>query len=135
MKRANANPEVGVLMPKLKAHVCCMFYNKLPFEEDHRNFTFPSLNTLAKTPGPVQLAAVQRLIDSMDLMTNDDDMGESYKPSKLFNPALQRFYQCVERRALNPYADIEALDPVIQAYINPDKAMMDRNVKNGVFKV
>jgi len=41
------------------------------------------------------------------------DPCEALQPKTTFNPALQRFYQCVERRALDPEADISELDPVI----------------------
>jgi len=51
---------------------------------------------------------------------------EALKPKYTFNPVLQRFYQCVEKRALDKTAKIEELDPVIASYINPDERVHKR---------
>src|SRR5262245_40655856 len=69
------------------------------------------------------------LVDSLDLMNGKDDDGEPMEllnPKYTFNPALQRFYQCVERRALDPSAPIGELDPVISKYVEPDKDLMKK---------
>jgi ATP-dependent DNA helicase 2 subunit 2 len=78
-----------------------------------------------------QKEAAEALVRSMNLMSavpsnggdgdEDEEPTESLVPKHTFNPALQRFYQCVERRALDPSADIvgEGLDPAIQRYLVP----------------
>jgi ATP-dependent DNA helicase 2 subunit 2 len=113
VKRKNAAPELGFLFPKTSKLVDCCYYNRLPFAEDVRRYVFPSLSVAAKMPSQKQLAAVQVLIDSMDLMTAQVDLdgspNEALKPGQTFNPALQRFYQCVQARALMPDAGVEEL--------------------------
>ncbi len=49
---------------------------------------------------------------------------ESLDPKYTFNPVLQRFYQAVEKRALDPTADISELDPSISKYMMPDSDLM-----------
>ena len=79
---------------------------------------------------PNQLEAAKALITSMNLMTaavdEDGEAGEALVPKHTFNPALQRFYQVVQARALDPEADISELDPEIAKYILPDPSLMRR---------
>ena len=53
------------------------------------------------------------------------------KPEDTFNPVLQRYYQAVHTRALEPGAPIPALDPAIEKYVTPDEALF-KNAKVGV---
>ena len=43
---------------------------------------------------------------------------EALKPKHTFNPVLQRFYQCVQQRAMSPDAPVTTLDPTIAKYYN-----------------
>ena len=43
----------------------------------------------------------------------DGDPVESLKPLETYNPVLQRIYQNLEVRALDPQAPIQELDPAI----------------------
>ena len=45
----------------------------------------------------------------------DGDSFEALQPKKVFNPVLQRVYQNMEIRALDPTAEIQDLDPRISA--------------------
>eukprot|EP01102_Stenamoeba_stenopodia_P012456 TRINITY_DN3947_c0_g2_i1.p1 TRINITY_DN3947_c0_g2~~TRINITY_DN3947_c0_g2_i1.p1 ORF type:complete len:754 (+),score=228.50 TRINITY_DN3947_c0_g2_i1:208-2469(+) len=129
VKRANSIPHLGVLMPHIKADYECLFYCKLPFAEDIRQYPFASLDPSrarkAFVPSPEQLAATERLINSLDLMTaakdDDDESTEALKPKYTYNPSLQHFYQAIQKRALNPKAHLPKLDPIIEKYINPDE--------------
>jgi ATP-dependent DNA helicase 2 subunit 2 len=89
-------------------------------------FSFAGLDDVKPTAN--QMNAAINLIRSMNLMQAGvpDDEGnptEALVPKRTFNPALQRFYQCVEHRALDPSADISELDPAIQRYIVPDASL------------
>jgi len=119
VKRQNANPILGVLTPTVLDTVDCWFLNQIPFAEDIRDYTFPSLARQVK-PTEQQLLAAESLIVNMSLdedTVRDQDgelvtFEELYKPTIVFNPALQRFYQLIETRAFDPTASLEfALSP------------------------
>lgn len=54
---------------------------------------------------------------------------ELLKPKRTFNPVIQRFYKCVDRRALDPSAPVQDLDPEIQRYLNPDATILKQAEK------
>ncbi|KAI6065186.1 X-ray repair cross-complementing protein 5 isoform X1 [Aix galericulata] len=93
----------------------CLTYVQLPYVEDVRQYMFSSLKNNKKfTPTADQLSAVDSLIDSMNLVYEDDD-GETFedlfKPSKIPNPHFQRLYQCLQHKAFHPN---EPLPPIEQ---------------------
>ncbi|XP_009273243.1 PREDICTED: X-ray repair cross-complementing protein 5 isoform X2 [Aptenodytes forsteri] len=93
----------------------CLIYVQLPYMEDLRQYLFSSLKNNKKCiPTVDQLSAVDSLIDSMNLIYEDDD-GETFedlfKPSKISNPHFQRLYQCLQHKAFHPN---EPLPPVEQ---------------------
>ncbi len=64
VKRANADPDLGVLIPVVKTSVECFYFNKLPFLDDVRNYRFGTLApTPADEPTKVQRAAAAQLIE------------------------------------------------------------------------
>jgi ATP-dependent DNA helicase 2 subunit 2 len=113
---------LGFLAPHIKPDYECLYYNSLPFAEDIRQYSFSSLapDKARKSVAPTaqQLQAAEKLINDMDLMHNeereDGSLGESLKPKYTYNPVLQRFYQCVQFRALNPDSNLPKLDPLIE---------------------
>lgn len=52
---------------------------------------------------------------------------EALKPKYTYNPVLQRFYQCVQHRALHPGTPLPKLDPLIEKYINPDEELFHKS--------
>ncbi|XP_067995016.1 X-ray repair cross-complementing protein 5 [Melanerpes formicivorus] len=107
------NPQVGAAFPCIKDTYECLIYVQLPYMEDLRQYIFSSLKNNKKCiPTADQLSAVDSLIDSMNLICEDDD-GETYedlfKPSKIPNPHFQRLYQCLQHKAFHPS---EPLPPV-----------------------
>ncbi|NXW83372.1 XRCC5 protein, partial [Alopecoenas beccarii] len=109
------NPQIGVAFPYIKDAYECLIYVQLPYMEDLRPYIFSSLKNNKKcTPTADQLSAVDSLIDSMNLVSEDDD-GETFedlfKPSKIPNPHFQRLYQCLQHKAFHPN---EPLPPVEQ---------------------
>ncbi|NWR69167.1 XRCC5 protein, partial [Centropus unirufus] len=109
------NPQIGVAFPFIKDAYECLIYVQLPYVEDLRQYIFSSLKNNKKyTPTGDQLSAVDSLIDSMNLVYEDDD-GETFedlfKPSKIPNPHFQRLYQCLQHKAFHPN---EPLPPIEQ---------------------
>eukprot|EP01117_Protostelium_nocturnum_P014755 TRINITY_DN5645_c0_g1_i1.p1 TRINITY_DN5645_c0_g1~~TRINITY_DN5645_c0_g1_i1.p1 ORF type:complete len:726 (-),score=197.55 TRINITY_DN5645_c0_g1_i1:67-2244(-) len=134
VKRANSIPHLGVLIPHIKPGVECLYFNSLPFAEDLRQYTFPSLHPERArknyVPNEEQLSAMDSLIDSLDLTkAAQDDEGnfmEALKPKHTYNPVHQHLYQAIEERALNPESPITPLDPVIEKYLNPDEGLFNK---------
>ncbi|NXD78708.1 XRCC5 protein, partial [Halcyon senegalensis] len=109
------SPQVGVAFPYIKDAYECLIYVQLPYMEDLRQYIFSSLKNNKKCiPTEDQLSAVDSLIDSMNLVYEDDD-GETFEdlfqPSKIPNPHFQRLYQCLQHKAFHPN---EPLPPIEQ---------------------
>ncbi|NXT51011.1 XRCC5 protein, partial [Pluvianellus socialis] len=109
------NPQIGVAFPYIKDTYECLIYVQLPYMEDLRQYIFSSLKNNKKfIPTEDQLSAVDSLIDSMNLVCEDDD-GENFedlfKPTKIPNPHFQRLYQCLQHKAFHPK---EPLPPIEQ---------------------
>ncbi|XP_065844073.1 X-ray repair cross-complementing protein 5-like [Oscarella lobularis] len=115
--RANAEPKIGVCTPHIKPDYECLLFTQLPYMEDLRQYTFATLDSKKHVATDDQVQAVDDLITSMDLMQaeRDDsgDLGEAFKPKSTFNPVLQRIYQCIQHRALNPDDPLPEVDPLI----------------------
>ncbi|KGL77706.1 X-ray repair cross-complementing protein 5, partial [Tinamus guttatus] len=109
------NPQIGVAFPYIKDTYECLIYVQLPFTEDLRQYMFSSLKNNKKyIPTEDQLSAVDSLIDSMNLVYEDED-GESFedlfKPSKIPNPHFQRLYQCLQHKAFYPDKPLPPIEP------------------------
>ncbi|XP_025951237.2 X-ray repair cross-complementing protein 5 isoform X1 [Dromaius novaehollandiae] len=109
------NPQIGVAFPYIKDAYECLIYVQLPYMEDLRQYMFSSLKNNKKyIPTEDQLSAVDSLIDSMNLVYEDDD-GESFedlfKPSKIPNPHFQRLYQCLQHKAFYPNGPLPPFEP------------------------
>ncbi|XP_066268774.1 X-ray repair cross-complementing protein 5-like [Branchiostoma lanceolatum] len=117
----NSAPKVAFLSPHIKPNYECLLCIMLPFMEDMRKYTFSSLHPNNKNlPSDDQLSAVDDLIDNMNLVMpekDEDGKQQQYlKPKLTFNPHLQRLYQCLSARALNP--DDPKLPPPNQTILN-----------------
>ena len=117
----NANPKLIVMYPVIKADKEFLYFSQLPFAEDIRRFTFPSLSKIK--PTDKQLNLMENWINSMDLMEaaldDDGDKIEAFKPKNTFNPTYQRLFQCIRERALDSEALIPPIDPHIQQHVEP----------------
>ena len=51
---------------------------------------------------------------------------EALRPERTFNPVLQRFYQALQARALEPDCPVPPLDPEIEAFVTPDAALFEK---------
>ncbi|XP_041857448.1 X-ray repair cross-complementing protein 5 [Melanotaenia boesemani] len=123
-----SNPQVGAAFPCIKQDYECLIYIQLPFMEDLREFTFPSLDNNKKfTPSDAQLSAVDSLIDSMMLV--EDENGEQkdlFKPHLIPNPAFQRHFQCLHHRAVNPGTPLPPMEPWMKTAVDRPEVIDER---------
>ncbi|ELU08335.1 hypothetical protein CAPTEDRAFT_163248 [Capitella teleta] len=123
----NGAVRIGALVPQIEAENECLIYNELPFAEDVRNYSFGSLpvsetNSANQRQAPTddQLSLMDELIDNMDLskVETDDDC-QVLDPEVTFNPYLQRLFQCLQHRALNPDDPLPDLSEVVRRSLEP----------------
>ncbi|NWI15063.1 XRCC5 protein, partial [Crypturellus soui] len=124
------NPQIGVAFPYIKDTYECLIYVQLPFTEDLRQYTFSSLKNSKKyTPTEDQLSAVDSLIDSMNLVYEDED-GESFedlfKPTKIPNPHFQRLYQCLQHKAFHPDKPLPPIEPHLLEMLETPSVVKER---------
>ncbi|XP_076026110.1 X-ray repair cross-complementing protein 5-like [Genypterus blacodes] len=123
------NPQVGAAFPCIKEHSECLMYVQLPFMEDLRHFTFPSIENNKKfTPSETQLSAVDSLIDSMMLVEEDEDgeQNDLFKAHHIPNPAFQRHFQCLHHRGVNPGTPLPPIEPWLKAALDRPLAVSAR---------
>ena len=105
-----------------------MYYVQLPFEGDIKSFTLDNFNLIKKfSPTETQPDIVDSLIDNMDLTkpgtsksksdeskNEDDDEEEEerelYDPHTTINPYIQRMFQSIAQRAMNPAQELPNFD-------------------------
>ncbi|CAF4381944.1 unnamed protein product, partial [Adineta steineri] len=86
-----SSPELGFLRPHIAHDHICMYYVKLPFAEDLREFNFDNLDVIKRNlPSDEQLKTVDNLITTMDLSHADRGREEAFQPELISHPSLQR---------------------------------------------
>ncbi|TNN84455.1 X-ray repair cross-complementing protein 5 [Liparis tanakae] len=123
------NPQVGAAFPCIKKDHECLIYVQLPFMEDLRHFSFPSLENNKKfTPSDTQLSAVDSLIDSMMLSEENDDgkQEDMFKVHNIPNPAFQRHFQCLHHRAVNPGTPLPPMEAWLKAALQCPEVIAER---------
>lgn len=89
-----SSPELACLIPYVTEDEVCLLYMALPFDDDLRKFSLENFTALKKfKPSEKQLELADELIDSMDLVGNNDGSDsedELYDPHTTFNPHIQR---------------------------------------------
>lgn len=107
IRKDGAEPELGVLKPKVEEHNEYFFYSKAPFREDLRRFPFPPLDRIITTdgqelrqgptiPDDADQQAMDAFVDSLDLPGDWYDVLESY------NPAIHGLKTAVRQRFIHP---------------------------------
>ncbi|XP_076858656.1 X-ray repair cross-complementing protein 5-like isoform X2 [Brachyhypopomus gauderio] len=121
-----SNPQVGAAFPCIKKRYECLLYVQLPYMEDLRQFTFPSLENNKKfAPSETQLSAADALISSMMLVREDED-GEKediFKVNSIPNPQFQRLFQCLHHRGVNPGTALPPIDPWLRRMLDRPQAV------------
>ena len=94
-KRENS-VQLGVLHPVIKADTEYFYYHKLPYSEDIRQYTFAPLDPEKVRPHLVptkdQLKITEELINSLDLMTVDENDEGFLLPSFFIISLLSSIY-------------------------------------------
>ncbi|XP_059199012.1 X-ray repair cross-complementing protein 5 [Centropristis striata] len=123
-----SNPQVGAAFPCIKQDYECLMYVQLPFMEDLRHFTFPSLENNKKvTPSETQLSAMDSLIDSMMLVEEEDgEQKDMFKVHNIPNPAFQRHFQCLHHRAVSPGTPLPPIEPWLKAALERPVIISER---------
>ncbi|XP_077305776.1 X-ray repair cross-complementing protein 5 [Lithobates pipiens] len=131
-----ASPQVGVAFPIIKEKYECLIYVQLPFMEDLRQYLFSSLENNKKfKPTGDQLSAVDSLIDSMSLVSDDgEDLEDLFKPSKIPNPQFQRLFQCLQHKAFHPDDPLPPIDQHLLDMLETP-AEVKANCKDALAKV
>lgn len=123
--RAKGNsPRLVALIPKIKSSYAGFLMVGLPFAEDLRRFTFPSLASLPASlqPSDDQVEVMKNWINSMQPAPQEDDEVEEdgLKPSQVPNPLNQRLIQCILARVENPGCEIpEADSSLLEKFQSP----------------
>jgi ATP-dependent DNA helicase 2 subunit 2 len=94
---------------------------QLPFMEDLRQYHFGSLTDNPKhKPSAPQLDAMDDLISSMEL--DDDEL----QTTEIGNPVIQRTFQCLEHRAMNPNDPLPGINPALERLFQPSDVITTR---------
>ncbi|XP_071947683.1 X-ray repair cross-complementing protein 5-like isoform X2 [Antedon mediterranea] len=125
---ARSMPTIGYLAPQIKANYECLCFTELPYAEDLKQYTFPSLSSNKKIqPTDEQLEAMDNLITSMDLIEEEgDEKEELFKSQKILNPYLQRIFQCLQHRALHENDPLPEPSHIINQTLQPNGAVEAR---------
>ncbi|KAJ3980021.1 SPOC domain-like protein [Lentinula detonsa] len=139
------DPKMGVMSPALFEKVHCLLWVPMPFADDVRKYTFPSLHELRNKKGEIitehaylptekQLEAMDDFVDAMDLMEAGDkdeegnrtewlDIRESYNPS--FHRLKQAMFHCavVSDLETNP---LPPPHPELMRFFNPPKKLVKK---------
>nr|XP_056717601.1 X-ray repair cross-complementing protein 5 [Euleptes europaea] len=125
-----SNPQVGVAFPLIKNQYECLVYVQLPYMEDLRQYMFSSLKNNKKcTPTEDQLCAVDSLVDSMNLVYEDEreeTMKDIFKTSKFPNPQFQRLFQCLQHKAFHPDAPLPPIEKHLIDMLETPQEVMER---------
>lgn len=123
--RKGLSPKLVALLPKVKGNKRCLVMVSLPFAEDVRTLEFPSLDShKSAIPDENQLAAVDNLIDSMNLCQGDTEL---YSPKEILNPYYQCVYHNLSHRALHPNEEMPPLDERITNILTPSEQIIERS--------
>ncbi|XP_077176713.1 X-ray repair cross-complementing protein 5 [Paroedura picta] len=125
-----SHPQVGVAFPFIKNEYECLVYTQLPYMEDLRQYTFSSLKNNKKyAPTEDQLCAVDSLIDSMNLVYEDEReeaVEDIFKTSKFPNPQFQRLFQCLQHKAFHPDAPLPPIGKHLIDMLETPQEVMER---------
>ncbi|XP_068204054.1 X-ray repair cross-complementing protein 5 [Palaemon carinicauda] len=128
----NYDPVLGVLFPEITKEYECLIWIPLPFQEDVRSYTFPSLSKTIEKLSDSEKQAMDDLITAMDLTEeneNDDGATESLlEPSVVLNPQLQHYCNALTHRAVHEHDPLPApADHVISVLKPPEEVIEGRD--------
>ncbi|KAF8139796.1 SPOC domain-like protein [Boletus edulis] len=137
-----ADPKMGILLPIVWEKVDILLWVQMPFADDVRHYTFPSLTTLVSRSGEKitkhpyipteeQLEAMDNFVDAMDLTeAAKDETGapKAWFDTRLsFNPAIHRTKQAQFHSAVESDITTHPLPPPhpeLTKYFDPPKRVL-----------
>lgn len=133
--RKGTQPKLYALIPKLHENIhLCLSMIELPMSNNMTEWIFPSLTNKKYEPSMEQYDAVDKLIDSMDLMSAHEDetggMREAFAFKKTLNPSNQYIYRCITQRATNPTASIPPPDQELLDMLDIPKIIKENSKSN-----
>lgn len=116
----------------------CLWLCALPFAEEVRRIAWGAAPT--NRPSAEQLGAAEALIDALELRPTcgaDGQLKEPLRPKDIFNPKLQRTFQCIQHRALHGLQGTEesnALPPPSPLILEPftPNALLFENAREAI---
>ncbi|KAF5382804.1 hypothetical protein D9757_007263 [Collybiopsis confluens] len=139
------DPKMGIMSPALFEQVHCLLWAPMPFADDVRKYTFPSLTELTNKKGETltehpylpteeQLEAMDEFVDAMDLMVAGDkdeegNRAEWFDPRDSYNPSFHRLKQAMFHCAIVADLDTNPLpppNPELLKYFNPPRKMVKK---------
>uniref|UniRef100_A0A4Y0BQ50 Ku domain-containing protein n=1 Tax=Anopheles funestus TaxID=62324 RepID=A0A4Y0BQ50_ANOFN len=129
--RKDNRPRLNALVPTYRNEVPCLIMMELIFKDEMCCLKFPPLLKSKPMPTDEQYDAVEKLIESMNLMDAiEDSNGESreaFAMHNTFNPSLQNVYRAVAHRALHPKKPLPAvMDSTLQELTEVPKKVANR---------
>ncbi|KAI9302799.1 SPOC like C-terminal domain-containing protein, partial [Cunninghamella echinulata] len=111
VSRPNNPPKMGVLFPYIDIDINVLQFCQVPFSEDFRQFTFPSLDKVITKNGTV-LTEDHPLLPDKDMKKaiSKDGCEEPYAPEDCYNPVIWLTNTAIKARALNDAAPIPKLN-------------------------
>ncbi|XXQ33597.1 VWFA domain-containing protein [Plasmodiophora brassicae] len=127
VKRDGVAAKLAVLHPGIENRTDVAYLNILPFADDMRQYDFGSVSGVQVTKR--QLDAADALIDNLDLSrawkSPEGEDVEALDPDFTYNPVLQRFYEALEIRSLDPDAPIPDLSHDVRSAMEPMEDLFD----------
>ncbi|KAG9011776.1 ATP-dependent DNA helicase II subunit 2, partial [Tulasnella sp. 427] len=142
-----ADPKMAVCCPVVEVERDYLFMARVPFAEDLRNYTFPSLDDLKNRKGEAakrhpfvttdeMVTAMEKWVDKMDLMeAAEGPEGEPepwYDMSASYNPAIHRLKTALFHGAVFPDLKnnpIPPPHPELTKYMEPPPEVVERSQK------
>ncbi|KAF9524665.1 ku80-like protein [Crepidotus variabilis] len=146
VSRDGMDPKMGVLYPVPFDNVDCLIWAQMPFADDVRKYTFPSLTNLINKKGETltehpylptdeQMEAMDKFVDTMDLMEagDKDEKGNRlpwFSTLESFNPAIHRVKQAMFHSAITGDITTNPLPPPhpeLLKFFEPPKRVVRRS--------
>lgn len=128
--RRDTRPKINVLMPTYRKRYPCFIMLELCFQEEVALLKFPPLISNKHKPTDAQYEAIDKLIDSMDLMDAlGDETGarEAFALHKTLNPIHQHTYRTIAHRALFPKAPLQVMDEELKKLVDVPPKVRERS--------
>ncbi|EJD04469.1 SPOC domain-like protein [Fomitiporia mediterranea MF3/22] len=145
VSRDDMDPKMGLLIPRQLEKVDCFLWLQMPFADDVRKYTFPSLENLVSKKGEritkhpflpteEQMESMEKFVDGMDLMHagDKDETGERtpwFDPRLSYNPAVHRIKQALFHAAVVSDLRTNPLPPPheeVIKYLEPPRRVLKR---------